>query len=394
VTKTLRPSADPQPHDAELHEAESHEAEPQLDELHRLSRRLLWLTLGVVLLAGAGAGAWAWAGNGSWPWTSSAATESSPAAGPVATAVVELGTISATDTWDGTIDHGSPLTVTSNAEGIFTRLVEQGETVGRGDELYRVSEEPVTLLYGEVPMYRDLAIGDSGTDVEQLEENLDELGYDGFTVDGEYTAATADAVRAWLGDIGATESRTLARSAVVFVPGGGRVDNIHVDVGGAAAPGVAVLDITGTEQVASLEVDVNDRNSFDVGTEVTVALPGGDEVGGTVTTMAVVDVPSGEGGQEEFESIAQVEITLDEEVPDDLVGASAEVIVAIDERADVLIVPINALLALSEGGYGLEVVDDGTTSIVAVTTGLFADGMVQIEGDEIAAGTVVGVAGR
>jgi hypothetical protein len=58
-------------------------------------------------------------------------------------------------------------------------------------------------------------------------------------------------------------------------------------------------------------------------------------------------------------------------------------------------VPVSALLALSEGGYGLEVVDDdGTTSIVSVTTGLFADGKVQVEGDGITEGTVVGVAGR
>jgi hypothetical protein len=38
--------------------------------------------------------------------------------------------------------------------------------------------------------------------------------------------------------------------------------------------------------------------------------------------------------------------------------------------------------------------DDGMTDIVPVDTGLFADGKVQVEGDGIAEGTVVGVAGR
>jgi peptidoglycan hydrolase-like protein with peptidoglycan-binding domain len=316
------------------------------------------------------------------------------AARPVATAVIELGTISATDSWDGTIDHGAPRAVTSQTEGTITRLVEQGATVGRGDELYRVNEQPVTLLYGEVPMYRNVRVGDSGVDVEQLEENLAELGYDGFTVDDEYTEATADAVRDWQDDIGAEQTGAVARGDVVFVPDGGLVDVLWIDVGDSARPGAAVLDITGSEQVVSLEVDVNDRDSFDVDTEVIVVLPGGDEVAGTVAALAVVEVRTGEG-EEDTEQVAQVEIALDEQVGDDLIGASAEVIVAIDEREDVLLVPVNALLALSEGGYGLEVVtDDGTSEIVAITTGLFADGKVQVVGDEIAEGSVVGVAGR
>jgi hypothetical protein len=58
-------------------------------------------------------------------------------------------------------------------------------------------------------------------------------------------------------------------------------------------------------------------------------------------------------------------------------------------------VPVSALLALAEGGYGLEVVrDDGTTKIVRVDTGLFADGKVEVRGAGIGEGTVVGVAGR
>jgi hypothetical protein len=71
------------------------------------------------------------------------------------------------------------------------------------------------------------------------------------------------------------------------------------------------------------------------------------------------------------------------------------VIVGVDERADVLTVPVNALLALAEGGYGLELVNpDGTTEIVAVETGLFADGRVEVEGPDLDDGLTVGVAGR
>jgi peptidoglycan hydrolase-like protein with peptidoglycan-binding domain len=366
-------------------------AEPEVHEPRRRRRRLTWAALGAVLLT-VGGGAWLWASNGS--------TEAAPAtAAPVATAVVERGTISATDDWAGTLEYAAPYTVTSRVEGTITRLVDQGETVKRGDQLFRVNEEPVTLLYGVVPMYRDLRPGDSGVDVKQFEKNLAALGYDGVTVDDQYTSSTADAVRAWQDDIGATPTGMVARGYVVFLRQSRQVDALRVDVGDPAVPGTPVLDVTGTDQVVSLDADIDDRDLFDVDTEVTVVLPDGDEVPGTVGTTAVVDIPSEsgggmEGGATESETL-RVEITLDKQVSDELIGVPVDVVVAIDERTDVLVVPVNALLALAEGGYGLEVVgDDGSTSIVAVTTGLFGGGKVQVEGEEISAGTVVGVAGR
>jgi peptidoglycan hydrolase-like protein with peptidoglycan-binding domain len=367
-------------------------AELEADEPRRGRRRLVWPALGAVLVA-AGAGAWLWAGNPS--------TEAAPAtARPVATANVERGTVSATDSWDGTLEYGAPVTVKSSAGGTITRLVDQGAKVERGDELYRVDERPVTLLYGVVPMYRDLAPGDSGVDVRQLETNLAKLGYDGFTVDGAYAASTADAVRAWQADVGAQQTGTVARRDVVFLPAGGRVDALNVTVADVVRPGAPVLDITSTDQVVNIEADLDDRDRFDIDTKLTVVLPGGGEIPGTVSAMRVVKILAGEsgegpeGGTTDSESIVQVEIAL-ARAPDDLVGTPVEVLVTIDERAEVLLVPVNALLALAEGGYGLEVVrDDGTTKIVRVDTGLFADGKVEVRGAGIAEGTVVGVAGR
>jgi hypothetical protein len=377
---------------------EAHTAPPatgvewESDQPRRRRHRLVWPALGAVLIA-VGAGAWLWARDGS--------TEAAPAtATPVATAIVERGTISATESWDGTLEYGAPFTVTSSVEGTITRLVDQGEILKRGDELFRVNEQPVTLLYGTVPMYRDIGPGDSGVDVRQLERNLAALGYDGLTVDDEFTSSTADVVRAWQEDIVAAQTGTVTRGEVVFVPGGRQVDALRVDVGDAAVPGAPVLDVTGTDQVVSLDVDIDDRDLFEVDTKVTVVLPDGGKVRGTVATTEVVDVASEsgggvEGGTAESESIARVEVILEKQASDDLIGAPVDVIVAIDKRTDVLLVPVNALLALAEGGYGLEIVnDDGTTKIVAVDTGLFGGGKVQVEGDGISDGTVVGVAGR
>jgi peptidoglycan hydrolase-like protein with peptidoglycan-binding domain len=368
------------------------DAEPQADESRRRRRQLIWAALGAVLIA-IGAGAWLWAG--------SASPEGTPAAaGPVATATVERGTISATESWDGTLEYGRPLTVKSSAAGTVTRLVDQEATVERGDELYRVDERPVILLYGAVPMYRDVAPGDFGVDVRQLETNLAKLGYEGFTVDGAYTASTAAAVRAWQSDTGAEQSGTVARRDVVFLPAGGRVDALNVSVGDVVRPGAPLLDITGNDQIVNFEADLDDRERFAVDTKVAVVLPGRQEIRGTVSATRVVKVASGGsseglgGGEADREAIVQVEVAL-ARAPDELVGTPVEVIVATDRRADVLLVPVSALLALAEGGYGLEVVrEDGTTKIVRVDTGLFANGKVEVRGAGIADGTVVGVAGR
>ena len=60
---------------------------------------------------------------------------------------------------------------------------------------------------------------------------------------------------------------------------------------------------------------------------------------------------------------------------------------------DVLAVPITALLALAGGGYGVEVAGpNGTDRLVGVTTGLFANTLVQVSGPGIQAGMKVATA--
>ena len=59
----------------------------------------------------------------------------------------------------------------------------------------------------------------------------------------------------------------------------------------------------------------------------------------------------------------------------------------------VLAVPVSALLALSGGGYGVEVVSaSGIHHLVGVTTGIYAGSRVQVSGAGIAQGVKVVVA--
>ena len=68
--------------------------------------------------------------------------------------------------------------------------------------------------------------------------------------------------------------------------------------------------------------------------------------------------------------------------------APVKVGVISESRKGVLTVPINALLGLAEGGYGVRTADG---RIVAVTPGLFSRGVVEVTGDGIAEGTEVEV---
>ena len=58
---------------------------------------------------------------------------------------------------------------------------------------------------------------------------------------------------------------------------------------------------------------------------------------------------------------------------------------------NVLAVPVNALLALAGGGYGVDVVTGGTSRLVGVTTGVYSDTLVQVSGPGITAGMRVEV---
>jgi peptidoglycan hydrolase-like protein with peptidoglycan-binding domain len=353
--------------------------------------------VGAVVLAGAGSGWWFLLRDGE------AAPAAAPA-GPAATAEMTRETIADTESWTGSLGHGTPTTVAAGTQGVITGLPAAGTRINRGSELYRLNEKPVIALLGPIPMYRELHPGDSGADVEQFERNLAALGYDGFTVDDEFTSYTAAAVRDWQDDLGVSETGVVGPSDVVFLPAGANVDMVHVTVGSMVSPGASVLDLTSGKQIVTAQVEIANRALVTVGVPVIVTVPGGAQATGKVTAATVVesqddDGSGGAGGGDEeggaADSAVEVEITLDKPVDVALLGAPVDVAVDVDERTDVLVVPVTALLALAEGGYGLEVVaGDGTSSIVPVKTGLFADGKVEVSGDSLREGMVVGVAGR
>ncbi|MEV6492794.1 peptidoglycan-binding domain-containing protein [Actinoplanes sp. NPDC051633] len=313
------------------------------------------------------------------------------AAMPPATAKVTRGTLVDEETKTGDLGYGDTTALKGRSSGTVTGLAATGSTVTRGKALYRVDDDPVVLLYGKLPAYRTLRNGVEGRDVKQLEQNLWALGYRGFTVDKEYTYATADAVEQWQDDLGVPETGAVEPAAVVYAAGPVRVDSHQIAAGDELQPGGGVLSTTGTARVGVVELEVDDQRLAKKGAKVQVTLPDGTETTATISHVETVVVPADNPDGEPTTAI-DVTVTFPAgKAPKGLDAASIDVAFTAATADNVLTVPVTALLALSEGGYGVEVVSGSATSIVAVKTGMFADGKVEVSGTGIGEGTVVGV---
>ncbi|MFF8957171.1 peptidoglycan-binding protein [Streptomyces sp. NPDC014894] len=312
---------------------------------------------------------------------------------PPNTAEVTEETLEDVHSEDGRLGHGTAVTAASRRAGTLTGLPETGERITRGESLYRVDDRPVTLLYGKLPAYRPLKEGVEGTDVRQLERNLDALGYGGFTVDEEFTDRTADAVREWQEDLGVPETGSVEAADVVVASGAVRVDGLEAAAGDPLAPGGKVLSYTGTDKAVTLRLDTADQRLAKKGSAVGITLPDGTEVAGRVEEWStVVEAASGEADAEtEVEVVVGLHGAKARRAADGYALAAVDVTFTAETRENVLTVPVSALLVLSEGGFGVEVVSGTESSYVPVRTGLFADGRVEISGDGVAEGTTVGI---
>jgi multidrug efflux pump subunit AcrA (membrane-fusion protein) len=281
--------------------------------------------------------------------------------------------------------------------GTITALPRPGTEIGRGAPVYEVDGRPVVLLFGDSPLWRPLGPGiEPGKDVAVLEHNLRALGHAGdITVDDRFTEATAEAVRRWQERMGVPPTGRVAPGDVVVRPGPVRVDGLRAGLG-APAQG-EIMTVTGTHQIATVALPAARRQLAAAGTRVSVTLPDGASVTGTVTALGNLANradgqaanPGGAGG----EVTVPVEVSLDGgDRTRDLAGAPVTVRFVGETRVGVLSVPVTALLALAEGGYALEVVDGGGgVRLVPVRTGLFAGIRVEVSGDGLAPGMKVKV---
>lgn len=310
---------------------------------------------------------------------------------PPATAPVERGDLSSGTQTDGTLGYAKESKINAGTTGTLTWSPGSGSTIKRDGRLYEVNGAPVRLMYGTEPMYRTLKTGDEGNDVRQLEENLQALGYGaGLAVDDEYTAGTAAAVKQWQKAHERKQTGRVGPDQIAFSPGGVRVKSTESSVGDQVAPGKPVLSTTGSERVVRFQLDVAEGKLAKVGTKVTVDLPDGSTVKGEVASVGKTAKP----GDDPNDKTPKIPVTVSFDDPGKVDGfdqSPVTVNLTGETREDVLSVPVNALLALPGGGYGVQVVENGRARQVKVELGMFGQGRVEVTGGGLKDGTKVGV---
>ncbi|SEB29113.1 Peptidoglycan-binding (PGRP) domain of peptidoglycan hydrolases-containing protein [Amycolatopsis tolypomycina] len=142
------------------------------------------------------------------------AAEQAPVTPSVLTAPVTRQVVGATVVLRGTVAGAQDVEVTpapsaggeaaAGAKPVVTAVRKQaGELVAAGNVLAEVAGRPLVALHGAEPAYRDLRPGDSGKDVTQLRQALQELGFSSAgDAAGVFGAATKRAVTAYYRSLG------------------------------------------------------------------------------------------------------------------------------------------------------------------------------------------------
>lgn len=155
--------------------------------------------------------------------------------GVAGAATVQRRNLVTSESETGTISYADSATVTNRLQGTLTWVPAVGRVIYPGQRLFDVDNFPVILMNGTTPAYRTLDASDSaGPDVQQLNANLIDLGFDpdGIVDDDEWQAATTAGVEAFQEADGEPQTGSLALGTIVFLRGAQRVAGL---AGGAAS---------------------------------------------------------------------------------------------------------------------------------------------------------------
>jgi hypothetical protein len=292
---------------------------------------------------------------------------------------------------DADVPHGVPL---------VTKVpVRPGGRVREGSLLLEVSGRPLLALQGATPAYRDLFVGDSGDDVEQLQAALRRLGL-GSGRAGRFDLTTRRAVEALFERSGyeaptasaespdAAEGAAppkpqpyLPRWAVAFVPRlPATVATADLAVG--VAPAKAALTLATGPLVITAPLFGDESAPPKVGNRVTWTVEGTTTRGRGVVSALTTVAPRSEEPAEGAAALTQaVVVTPDRPLDAALLQAPAQVTVQLARtRGAVLAVPVAAITTASDGSARVRVAGaGGAVTVVPVRPGLSGGGYVEVE---------------
>ncbi|MFF2523495.1 efflux RND transporter periplasmic adaptor subunit, partial [Streptomyces liangshanensis] len=257
---------------------------------------------------------------------------------------------------------------------------------------------------GDTPMFRVLDKPDvSGRDVSVLADNLRALGYDIGTVQQSpvprasgstggaapgsiLTSGLLGALKRWQRDTGQQQTGVLDPARVQVLPGPVRISGTKAQLGDPATGDI--LTVTSEAKSITVKVDATDAGTIHQGDRVTITLPDTSTTPGKVASVGQSVTGGGDdpSGTDSTPTLQVAVVPTDPGALKNLQAADVQVEFTNETRKNVLVVPVGALLALQEGGYAVQT---PAGKLLGVKTGLFAKGLVEIEGQGIDEGARV-----
>ena len=234
---------------------------------------------------------------------------------------------------------------------------------------------------------------ESGIDAaEQLAIDNAQKAYDdtlesyneGVDRDAELAKAREELNELQLSSISETFSPTNAFASKTPIIAGSIIN----DLGSAVALNSPLYNISSVGIEVVFQVDATDQETVTLGKNVEIELPTDERVPTVITFIdqVVTQTQAGDFIEVVLEVLNPEEVEAYDQAP-------VKVFLTTEVSENVLYVPVNALLALAEGGYALEVYEGAAegstfegesgvdTTYVAVEIGVFTDGFVEVIGN-------------
>ena len=188
------------------------------------------------------------------------------------------------------------------------------------------------------------------------------------------------------GPPGSHQNGTLALGQAVFLPGAARITAVTGTLGAPAPVGGPLLTASSSARQVTIALDATQQSEVTVGDKVTITLPNGQTTPGVVSSVGTVATTPPGGGTPTI----TVEVTpTDPAATGSLSQAPVQVSITTATAKNVMVVPVDAVLATAQSGYAVEVVaPDKVHSLVPVSLGLFddAEGLVAVTGSGLSVG--------
>ena len=242
----------------------------------------------------------------------------------------------------------APISARTNGEPVLVYQNQKpGNVLKAGDFIGIIGADPVFVLEGPLPLYRDLNLGDNGDDVLAFQKALNSAGY-ATAQSGTVTEDTLDAVtrlhRAHLTGVPSEGVTSIVRNNYAILPGGSHTVTAVAAVGQLINDGNPIASVETSEPYVESSVELSVANKLKAGDRVSLRTSTGS-VEGTITSIGELQNDHSKG------AVKSVRFSADD--PCKLTPAQCPSLTSKGNTSTTLAVPTTAVRQDSQGTYVL-----------------------------------------